>query len=93
LLTNAACLVQGAQVGVVARLLADAYQALVHAADDVLAAASGGSTAATSEELPAAQHFLKAVLSGLNADLGVSAGDQRSVSASVLQKCCARRRM
>ncbi|KAL4855288.1 hypothetical protein ACK3TF_004044 [Chlorella vulgaris] len=72
----------GAQDGVVARLLADAYQALVHAADDVLAAASGGSTAATSEELQAAQRSLKAMVSGLNGDLGVSAGDQASVSAS-----------
>jgi hypothetical protein len=71
---------------VLARLLADAYQALVHTADDVLAAASGGSTAATSEELPAAQQSLKAVLSGLNADLGVSAGGQASVSAAAAAK-------
>ncbi|KAL4855281.1 putative MscS family protein [Chlorella vulgaris] len=72
----------GAQDGVVARLLADAYQALIHAADDVLAVASGGSTAATSEELQAAQQSLKAVLSSLNADLGVSGRGQPSVSAA-----------
>ncbi|KAL4855283.1 putative MscS family protein [Chlorella vulgaris] len=76
----------GAQDGVVARLLCDAYQALVHAADDVLAVASGGSTAATSEELQAAQQSLKAVLSGLNGELGVSGGGQSSVSAAAAAK-------
>ncbi|KAI3427156.1 hypothetical protein D9Q98_007093 [Chlorella vulgaris] len=83
----------GAQDGVVARLLADAYQALVHAADDVLAAASSGSTAATSEELPAAQQSLKAVLSGLTGDLGVSGGKQASYQQQRQRKCFVRRRI
>ncbi|KAL4855287.1 hypothetical protein ACK3TF_004043 [Chlorella vulgaris] len=76
----------GAQGGVVARLLADAYQALVHTADDVLAAASSGSTAVRTEELQAAQQSLKAVLSSLIADLGVAAGGQPRVSAAAAAK-------
>ncbi|KAI3427153.1 hypothetical protein D9Q98_007090 [Chlorella vulgaris] len=76
----------GAQDRVVVGLLADAFQALVHTADDVLAAASSGSTAATFEELPAAQQALKAVLSGLTVDLGVSGGGQASVSAAAAAK-------
>jgi hypothetical protein len=71
---------------VLARLLADAYQALVHTADNVLAAASSGSTAATFEELRTAQQSLKAVLSGWTGDWGVSAGDQASVSAAAAAK-------
>ncbi|KAL4855305.1 hypothetical protein ACK3TF_004058 [Chlorella vulgaris] len=72
----------GAQDGSLAGLLAAAYQALVQAADDVLSAASGGSTAIGTEELQAAQQTLKAVLDSLNADLGVSGGGQPSTSAA-----------
>ncbi|KAI3427086.1 hypothetical protein D9Q98_007025 [Chlorella vulgaris] len=73
---------QGAQDGSLAGLLADVYQALVCTADDVLSAASGGSSAVGTEELQAAQQTLKAVLDSLNADLAVSGRGQPSTAAA-----------
>jgi hypothetical protein len=80
------CVLQGAQDGSLAGLLADAYQALVCTADDVLSAASGGSTAVGTEELQASQQTLKAVLDSLNADLSVSGGGQPSTSLPAAAK-------
>ncbi|KAL4855319.1 hypothetical protein ACK3TF_004068 [Chlorella vulgaris] len=76
----------GAQDGSLAGLLADAYQALVCTADDVLSAASGGSSAVGTEELQAAQQTLKTVLDSLNADLAVSGGQASSSSAAAAAK-------
>ncbi|KAI3427268.1 hypothetical protein D9Q98_007200 [Chlorella vulgaris] len=75
-----------AQHGEVAGLLAGAYQALVCVADDVLAAASSGSTAVETDALQGAQRSLAAVVNGMNVEPGVSGGGQAGKTAAAVAK-------
>jgi hypothetical protein len=70
----------------VAGLLAGAYQALVCVADDVLAAASSGSTAVETDALQGAQRSLAAVVNGMNVEPGVSGGGQAGKTAAAVAK-------